>query len=135
MLLALFFCYIFFLIYTWCIQSHIFKVHTWHLCNLSCFSLWPELNRIFDTIILNFNSFSSNRSNEDAIINICFCILVWSEDSWLQEHAGKTLEKSTEEVEEDKGTKRPAEDTNLVNYCLCPGQTLFKTLFFMVSIA
>ncbi|CAG2247267.1 PPIE [Mytilus edulis] len=38
---------------------------------------------------------------------------VWSEDSWLQEHAGKTLEKTTEEVEEDKGTKRPAEETDL----------------------
>lgn len=53
------------------------------------------------------------------MLNICFCILVWSEDSWLQEHAGKTLEKTTEEVEEDKGTKRPAEETDLVNYCLC----------------
>lgn len=35
---------------------------------------------------------------------------VWSDDTWLQEYAGKTLNKSSEE---DKGgTKRPAEDTD-----------------------
>lgn len=35
---------------------------------------------------------------------------MWSDDTWLQEHAGKTLEKSDE-----KGTKRPSEDVSTVS--------------------
>ena len=33
--------------------------------------------------------------------------IVWSDDTWLQEHAGKTIDEKEEE-EEEKGTKRSA---------------------------
>ncbi|XP_013384927.1 peptidyl-prolyl cis-trans isomerase E [Lingula anatina] len=35
---------------------------------------------------------------------------VWSEDSWLQEHAGETLSKGDKENEEEANNKRPAEE-------------------------
>lgn len=55
---------------------------------------------------------------------------VWSDDAWLQEHAGKTLEKSTNE---DQGTKRPAEDidTNTVPAKKSKGN---PQVFFDISI-
>ena len=40
-----------------------------------------------------------------------YFVAVWSDDTWLQEHAGKTLGKS-----EEKGTKRPSEDVNTVSF-------------------
>ncbi|XP_076440370.1 peptidyl-prolyl cis-trans isomerase E-like [Babylonia areolata] len=35
---------------------------------------------------------------------------VWADDSWLQKHAGETLENEGEEEEEESSNKRPAED-------------------------
>ncbi|XP_013384928.1 peptidyl-prolyl cis-trans isomerase E-like [Lingula anatina] len=35
---------------------------------------------------------------------------VWSEDSWLQEHAGETLSKGDKENEDETNNKRPAEE-------------------------
>jgi peptidyl-prolyl isomerase E (cyclophilin E) len=37
---------------------------------------------------------------------------VWSDDTWLQEHAGKTLNKDGE-----SGTKQVAEDSEKVRFC------------------
>ena len=55
-----------------------------------------------------------NVKNSRFICNevIYNCFSVWSDDTWLQEYAGQTLNKSSEE---DKGgTKRPADDTDTV---------------------
>ncbi|KAL5021927.1 hypothetical protein ScPMuIL_001082 [Solemya velum] len=40
---------------------------------------------------------------------------VWSEDTWLQEHSGRTLEEQTDkdESEVDRGTKRTGEDVDI----------------------
>ena len=52
-----------------------------------------------------------------VITVFCLCVLtVWSEDSWLQEHAGATLNDKTDKSNdsEETGTKRPTEDTETV---------------------
>jgi len=60
------------------------------------------------------------------LLLLLFCYKVWSEDSWLQEHAGATLNSKTDKSTEadDTGTKRPAEDTESV--CSQYENTVFR---------
>ena len=44
--------------------------------------------------------------------------IVWSDDTWLQEHAGKTIDEKEEE-EEEKGTKRSALLAQTVSFNPC----------------
>lgn len=70
--------------------------------------------------VLNFLS----DLKEGNWFSFVFCdkIIVWSDDTWLSEHAGQTLEKTEEGEQEDEKeseedpSKRPLEDSETVVY-------------------
>jgi hypothetical protein len=44
---------------------------------------------------------------------------VWSEDTWLQQHAGETLEKKDEKKEEEGGATEAGENKVFIKNSVC----------------